>query len=350
MSNAAQAHIKRDLNRTYSEDDLRRDLDNFCKGLWDFRLSQFLTEDMVGDEKPAPISYFLLPYIMRHGGTIIFSPPGRGKSYTALIWAVSIDAGCSKFWKVTKGRVLFINLERSRESVRRRLSAVNRVLELPPTRPLLFLNARGKSLIDVLPACRKAVKEKGVEVVVLDSISRAGLGDLNENQSGNRIVDALSSLCPTWLALGHTSRQNEEHMYGSVMQDAGADICVQLCSQITNEGILGCGLQITKQNDSGITKQTIHALTFDESGLTEFRPARTFEFPEIEGKGRTDMETTVTEWLANQDSGDATATQVSDALGYPRANISKLFNKSPKFVHTRTDKRNVFYGVKRNDV
>ncbi len=265
LAGAAWAAFK--TESTYTKEDMRRDLDNFCAGLWEFHLSRFVPVELQGDESPQPIEFLLKPYIINGGGTIIFAAPGRGKSFTALFWAMSIDSGCQKFWATKQRRVLFINLERSGESLRRRLSMVNKVLGLPTTRPLLTLNARGKSLTEVLPACRKAVTKYSVEMVVLDSISRAGMGDMNENLSGNRVIDALSSLCPTWLALGHTSRASENHLFGSVMQDAGADICVQLSAQVKDDGVSGIGWQITKQNDIGYHGQKIYALRFDENVL-----------------------------------------------------------------------------------
>jgi len=332
--------------KNYSKDDMRRDLDSFCFGIWDYHLSRFTPEDMVGDEVPQPLSFLLNPYIVKNGGTIIFAPPGRGKSFIALLCAVAIDSGSNKFWAVKSSKGLFINLERSKESIRRRLSMVNKILGLPPTRPLLTLNARGKSLSEVTPACRKAILKHGVEFIVLDSISRAGLGDLNENLSGNRVIDALSALCPTWLALGHTSRATEDHLFGSIMQDAGADICVQLSSQIKDDGTLGIGLTITKQNDIGYRPQRIYAMEFSENSLADFRLAKPFEFPDIVGKNSTDMTTTIMEFITNQDTGDATATEIEKEFGYNRVNVSKLFNYSGKFVQTRKVKQSVYYGVK----
>ena len=344
LAGAAFAVLKDTKN--YSKDDMRRDLDSFCFGLWDYHLSRFAPEDMVGDEIPKPLSFLLNPYIIENGGTIIFAPPGRGKSFIALLCSVSIDSGSNKFWPVKSSKVLFINLERSKESLRRRLSMVNKVLGLPPTRPLLTLNARGKSLSDVIPACRKAILKYGVVFVVLDSISRAGLGDLNENQSGNRVIDALSSLCPTWLALGHTSRATEDHLFGSIMQDAGADICVQLASQRKDDGTLGIGLTITKQNDIGYRPQKIYAMEFSEDSLADFRLARPFEFPDIVGKTTVDMLTATMEYVSNKDTGDATASDVSNELGYDRTNVSRMFRQSGKFIERRRVRQSIYYGVK----
>ena len=203
LANSAYSYLK---IKDYTKEDLRRDLDIFCLGLWDYHLSTISPEMMIGDETQDPPTFYLYPYILAEGGSILFSPPGRGKSNTALAWGQSINYGISKLWKVQKAPVLYINLERSAQTLRRRLANVNKILGLPASHPLLTINARGKSLIDVAPIIRKSIKQYDIKLIILDSITRAGLGDLTENQPVNRIIDTLSGLCPTWLALGHTPR------------------------------------------------------------------------------------------------------------------------------------------------
>ncbi len=343
---ATSAHSVLKTEIPYGKDDMRRDLDSFCAGLWEFHVASFKSEVMSGDNENQPLTFVLKPYILEDGGTILFAAPGRCKSYSAMLWAVSVDAGVTTYWPVSQRPVLFINLERSRQSVRRRLGRVNAVLGLPADRPLLTLNARGKSLSDVIASARKDIRDYHVGLVVLDSISRAGLGDLNENKSVNSIIDALSSLCPTWLALGHTPRQDESHIFGGIHFDAGADIVVQLNSCVTDTGTVGVGWQITKQNDLPQFPQKIMAFEFDNAGIKMVRPAHPFEFPDIESKRKQDMLSTLIDHVANQDTGDTTASQASEALGFNRANISRLFSSSGRFVKTRTEGRAQFYGVK----
>jgi hypothetical protein len=197
-----------------------------------------------------------------------------------------------------------------------------------------------------MPACRQAIKQRQVKLVVLDSISRAGFGDLNENRPVNAIIDALSSLCGSWLALGHTSRANEDHLYGSIMMDAGADVVVQLNSETKADGTLGIGWQITKKNDIPAMSQEIKAFEFDQYGLYHVRESLPYEFPEIEGKSKKSMEQSVIDFITDQDTGDATATECEKATGFSRAKISEMLNNSPKFMRTRTVRTSVYYGVK----
>ena len=343
LSNLAYSQLQ---TETYSKEDMRRDLDIFCAGLWDFTLALHIPELTYGDETLKPIRFLLKPYIVESGGTILFAPAGRGKSNTALIWAVSINTGTNKYWVVEKTPTLFINLERSKESVRRRLALVNKVLGLPVNKPLLILNARGKSLSEIMPACQKTIKKYNIGFIVLDSISRAGYGDLTENRPVNAIIDSLSSLCDSWLALAHTPRSDETHIFGGVHFEAGADIVIQLSSEITKAGTLGLGFEITKSNDTPRAPQSIWAMEFDEQGLTELRHGKSNEFLEIEGKSKRSMLDTVTDWLQDRDSGDATATEIADELGYNRVNISSMLNKSEQFIKTRNIGRKQYYGVK----
>jgi hypothetical protein len=348
LANAAQKLLKGEFAKTYTKEDISRDLDAFCAGLWTFHVSGFTPELMTGDETEMPPTFLLYPYVLDNGGTILYAPPGRGKSYTGLLWAQSINEGVTKIWRVKPSPVLFINLERSRQSLRRRLATVNKALGIPGHTALHTINARGKSLSDVFPTCREYIKRYGIKVIVLDSVSRAGYGDLNENQPVNKIIDALSSLCPSWIALAHTSRANEDHAFGSIMLDAGADICVQLSSQITDDGTLGIGWEITKQNDIGKMPQAVYALEFNQFGLSGIRQAKRGEFPEVEAGSKTDMLTVICDWVLNRESSDATATEIESSLGYDRTIVSKVFNSNPRFVQTRKVKQSVYYGLKSN--
>jgi len=346
LANAAYCQMDKGSTDSYSKEQLRSDLDRFCLGLWDYHLSCFMPEMVAGSEEDQPLKFLLKPFVLEGGGTIVFAPPGRGKSYAALIFAVSVDAGVSKFWPTNKAPVLFINLERSAQSLRRRLATVNRALDLDLKRPLLTLNARGKSLYDVLPVCSKAIAKHGVELIVLDSISRAGYGDLTENKPVTNIIDSLSGLSKSWLSLAHTPRQNEGHLYGSIHFEAGADVIIQLLSQQKDDGTLGVGFQSTKANDIPPIPMSIYAMEFTETGLSDFRKAKSFEFPEIEEKRKRDTDDLIEEFILDRETGDATASEIAEALGLNRSHLSTMLHGSDRYIQRRKVGRSVYYGVK----
>lgn len=346
LAKSAFLSLKPEVKKEYTEDRLKQDFDLFCAHLWQFYLSHFTPELVYGDEEIAPLTFYLKPYIMEGGGTIMFAPPGRGKSNTGLLWAQSVNSGVDKFWPVQQTPVLFINLERSKKTLQRRLSCVNKLLDLPAVTPLRILNARGQSLSDIIDSCRKAIKQYGIRIIMLDSISRAGFGDLTENRPVNAIIDALSGLCDTWVALAHTPRSDETHIYGGVMFEAGADIVVMLSSAISTNGTLGIGYQITKANDISHGGLHTYAMEFNESGLYNFRKARPYEFPEIEGKEKKPMLQAIKDYILEQDSAEATASEIAGGTGLNRGNIANVLRQSGHFVSIRKDGRNVYYGVK----
>ena len=129
------------------------------------------------------------------------------------------------------------------------------------------------------------------------------------------------------------------------MFDAGADIIIQLRSQVS-ENKLGVGLEITKSNDLPQFSQKTYAFEFEDWRLKTVRLAKPYEFPDIEAKTKTNMLDSIVDFITNQDSGDATATEIEAATGFNRVNITKLLNHSGRFVKTRKVKTSQFFGVK----
>jgi hypothetical protein len=224
------------------------------------------------------------PLLVEGGGTILYGPPGRGKSYTALAIAIAVDAGVAvgPLTPLRPGRALYINLERYRTSIARRLHALNCALGLPHSRPMLVINARGRTLLDLAPAIEMTIKEHRISLLVLDSLSRAGMGSLVEDMSANRVMDMLNSWEVTWLAIAHTPRADSSHVYGSIMLDAAADICIQAITQ-TADGRLGVGLKVTKANDIAMSSFPVLCYEFSRDGvLTAIRAAHPREFADID--------------------------------------------------------------------
>lgn len=273
------------LYKALSGGALKHHYDQFCTGLWEKYIGQSVPQWVAGAAERRGPAFLLRPYILQKGGTILFGAPKSGKSYLGYIQAVSLDAGVSMFWPVQAAtRVLVANLERDEESVRQRIGNINVVLGLARDRPLLMLNRKGGRLSDLEESLRYYVKEMGVGHVALDSLSRAGAGSMVEDQVANRTMDTLNRVCPSWSAVGHTSRAGgDEHVFGSQMYDAAADMLVRVTSQQDGpDKPLGVGLQVTGANDTGRSGMEIVALDFDKLGLTGIRRAKMGEFPQVE--------------------------------------------------------------------
>ncbi len=296
----------------------------------------------------SPIPLLCGNYVVEGGGTFLFGPPGRGKSTIGLLWAVSIDAGSDAIWPVSQRKVMYINLERSAPSMAKRLARANYVLGVEEERPLLMLNARGSNLGDLMETIRTAIARHSVEGVFLDSVSRAGFGDLNGNDVANKVADALNSLGLWWVAIAHSPRGDDTHIYGSVMQDAAADIMVSLSSETTTNGAeMGIGMQITKANDQPVTGEieTI-ALGYDDGGIVQVRKTQSSEFGGIDSRRKLPLSESVREHLGR--IGIDHAQHIADEIGKRRDEVSKLLNNPANgFVRQlkRGSKGEVYYSL-----
>lgn len=310
LGNKAHERLGPVLGAIYPRWTLHHDLDLFCLRVDNADETLFEAQDVEGEERP--LEFLLEPYIIRHGGAILFAPPGSGKSYLGMLMTVMVDAGIGTFWRVMEARkCLYVNLERSTESVMNRLARVNRALDLPIRRKLLMLNARGRTLGDVGNAIGRSIEKAGVQCVVVDSLSRAGI-DLKEDREANGIMDLLNGYGVSWLTIGHPPRGDSTHVFGSQMFDGAADLTVQVLTERRN-GVMGLGLKIQKANDIPVGNLEIVALEFDEGGLTKFRRTRDEEFPELAANKKPDLATEIV-YVLRASRTLLTVKQIYDAL------------------------------------
>ena len=327
-----------------SLDSMTRAFSEFTIKLLQVWSRRFRPERLKGTRRSGGIIYQLKPFIVPQAGTVFFGPPGAGKSYLGLLMMQSIHMGLSTFWAVEKTPPLYVNLERSRESIAHRLALVNHILGLPEDTELPMLNARGQTIKTVEEGIRIAIREQGVSLLFYDSISRAGIGSLKEDDNANEIIDIFNGMGKTWGAIAHSPRGDASHQFGSVMLDAGEDIGVQIASenQTTKVGLL---LQVRKANDIPTGIKEFYCMEFDpDVGLIGFRDSRSGEFPELMALDKKSILTKVVDYVA--EVGQASATQISQELSLDRAQVSRILNDNPQFVRTKRDGHSQFYGLK----
>ena len=344
--NSAWSQVDDELiQEAYPKKFLKHDFDLFCKGAYDAYIGSQTAEEMSGDILPTTLDYLIDPWIVEGGGSILFGAPGAGKSWMVMLMAVAVDAGVQWPWSTRQAKTLFVNIERNANLVRRRLGRVNAALGLAPDRPLLTFNGRGRSLRDIKDSLHSTIAKHKVEFLVLDSISRAGYGKLTADDSANAVVDELNNLCPTWIGIGHQSRQDGTHVFGSIHFDAGADITIRCLSEQRGDTV-GVNLSTQKVNEGVKGFKQMLALEMDRYGLSHVRMSTEQEFTElamiINNTGSTGM--TVTENLVQElkERGSATATELAEALGSDRTYLSRILNKSDLFVSNRAGREMVF--------
>lgn len=345
-----KAKFSPEFMEAFTRDEFEADFDDFCEQYHEHLVGDMRGGWVKGDADKSAPQFFVDGLVLKDGGTIIYAQPKSAKSYTCMLLAASINAGVRTFWDVERARPLYINIERGEQSMSRRLGMVNRALGLPAESPLLMLNKRGRTLADVYDAAAAMVEQEQVDVVFLDSLSRGGFGDLNGNEESNRAMDYLNRLCPAWVAIAHTPRSDDSHIFGSVMFDAAMDIGIALRKQRKSDGTLGVGFFVRETNDTGVPPLRILAYEFDQFGLSVVRAAGQMEFPEIEDPGggagpRSNAERVYAQFIA---FGKSSATVVAHDLamnaGTVSAEIRKLVSEG-RLVELGKEGRKIMYGV-----
>jgi hypothetical protein len=329
---ANSAHVELNGSRElYPKNQMQHDMLLFCRGLFDAFIGSEGAVRTAGALEPTEPLFLLQDYVLEHAGTILFAPPGRGKSWTGQLWATCIDAGVSSFWQVRQAPVLFINLERSRESLERRQGMVNAALGLPRDYDMLMMHERGKSFSDIFDAAQKTIEKEGIELTVIDSLSRSGVGSLVKDETANKAMDYANALQSAWLFLAHTPRSDESHTFGSQMFDAAADLAVQMLTaepetmddSIADSPRLGIGLKVTKANDTAKPPLRVWTYEFDRRfGLTGIRQARRGEWPDIEDDRKVaSPQDRITAHLLRY--GRDFTTNIADTLELDQGNVSR---------------------------
>lgn len=334
LSRATFSRLGKLVQQVYPLDNLRHDIDLFCLAVRQAYRNRFEVEYTKGETTSKPI-FYLQPYLSQGTGILGFGKPGSGKSYLWLLMAQSIYSGINKYWQVSQGNVLFVNLERSKQSLQWRLAMVNKVLGLPEDTELPMLNARGASLRDVRTIIRRHVQETIECKIFLDSMSRGGFGSMIEDQNANSLMDELNMIAPYgWAAIGHENRKGEDHVFGSIFFDAAADMAIHIQSE-RQENKLGLSLDVVKQNDGTPPKKSYWALKFDGDNLIGFESAKSTDFPQLLLAEKHSPLDRIITYL--QEVGSASASEIAKEIDYPQPHISTLLKNDKFFI--QLDKR-----------
>lgn len=352
LGKTAYAKLSPELQAFMPVNTIQHVLDVFCLRVERAHESErFQIVEHDPDADLPPLTFPLAPYILDGAGTIAFAPPGSLKSYVTQAMAVSLATGHSGLWQVEKRPALYINLERSANSMALRERGILRAMGLAGRSGVSYLHKRGVSLRALSRKVRDWNREHEGGVTFLDSVSRAQLGDtLNSDEAGNAFIDIMNWCAPTWWGIGHTSRDNADHVFGSQMFDAGQDIGIKMSSERPDpkDGETterrGVALEVTKANDMRFPPPSYLAFTFGAYGLTGISKARSTDFPGLAAGVKQSRTTKLFEYV--QRLGSVTGSDAALELGLDRGWVSSVFTKSGSYFLAKREGHKLFYAVK----
>lgn len=169
-------------------------------------------EDLDSEAMPPPVRWLFEPLLVRGQPTLVFADGGTGKSYLALLIALSMltrweDNPLGAIPPQAPGRVLYLDWETDGETTLGRWAR----LAWGCGRPQAHLDYR-KCLVPLseeVDIVQRLIAEREVSLVVVDSIAGAAGGDLNENAPARLFYQALRPLNVTSLLIAHTAKNAE---------------------------------------------------------------------------------------------------------------------------------------------
>jgi len=168
------------------------------------------------------VEYLLKPFLYLNHPTVLFGDYGSLKSLMALVTVYLVqrpyfenNLGLVPFEEPTK--CLYLDYEDDESSFRKRWSAIDRGFNQGEM-PILHRRMTAP-LADSVDGLQHILHEKGIGMIVVDSLGPAARGNLNDPEPAIRYHEALRQLGVTSFTLAHTSKDQltkRRTIFGSV--------------------------------------------------------------------------------------------------------------------------------------
>jgi hypothetical protein len=175
--------------------------------------------------RPAAAGMLLEPYLMAGMPTLWYGDGGTLKSLVGLAACLSLETGVAIIGRsepAERRRVLFCNFEpfddwEHRERMRQLLKfRADDPSDVMPS--LAYLDCCGGTILNQTERIRRAAKQFLSEFLVIDSISCAADGPLNDDETARLYYRALGYIGLPSLSTGHTPKNgNVDSPFGSVL-------------------------------------------------------------------------------------------------------------------------------------
>jgi hypothetical protein len=198
----------------------------------------------------------------------VFGPPGEGKSFLTLDWALCIAAGVPWHGRaVVPGRVVYIAAEGGR-GIKKRIRAWLRQHSLNDV-PNAFVLLDSIELRDDVSALIERINDLGIgpTLIVLDTLARSFSGDENSSadmgayiRAAQRLQDETARGRCTVVLVHHTGKREGKGARGSSALLAGVDVMISVAKNADHVVTIKNAKQ---KDDAAFTDITLRLTTVD---------------------------------------------------------------------------------------
>ncbi len=152
--------------------------------------------DFMSREIP-PVEFFISQLVQKCGRTLISAHTNVGKSMMAqnLVMALASGAEVLGIQNIIKANVLYLDFEMGEREMKKRLQKMRGIGEVEKGR-LFLKSVLGKNILepDVQTMFASWIEQLEIEVIVIDPISSAWIGDENNRSDVSKITSFFDSL------------------------------------------------------------------------------------------------------------------------------------------------------------
>jgi hypothetical protein len=227
--------------------------------------------------KPKPKPFLVDDYVPEGYVTMLYGEGAQGKSYLALYLATCISIGEPFLLKgCRQTNVLYLDWETDQDDFANRAYriAAGMGMARPPTDTLMYMRLE-RPLGMILPALKKLLERSRVGLVVIDSLTMAGVRDVNSVEKVTDFFEQLRSMKTTVLALDHQPKPQKDDMgyshkrpLGTVMKENLSRSVIQVQRTGWKPGQLDIKLQQTKSTFWSMTADTNFSILFEGDKIT----------------------------------------------------------------------------------
>lgn len=227
------------------------------------------------DQKAEPPRYLIYPLLPEKQTTILYADGGSGKSYVSLFLAMILAAGWSDNpWQLQcdkeQLKVAILDWESSKDDTNWRQFKLQRGNDFPPTPEQIYYRPCARPLLDDLDNLMEEIREKEIQLVIVDSVGKATGGDLNQSESVFGFFQAIRSLGVTVLGIHHVNKTDPKSCYGSVYyKDLSRNVWELRKSEGSCTDRLELWLQNVKNNINKNAEQLGFEFAFDNTPNSE---------------------------------------------------------------------------------